>query len=632
MQLFDKKFLKSKYTAIFSIILSSITVMAINLSLSQPVIPQNVIDLEIYNFSFFRLLVNFVYSIEPPTWFSVLLCVPLAYFYNEIFFKQRNRKISFIIITLSAFIIFFFLICSSFNDVASWDLVFANKKTFLKSIFKTLGLTPLLYIVLDYLLNKTFIIEDINDTNFKSIKIIAYTTLFFMLCWGVYFILLYPGCLTRDATDQIAQIFNNRDVCWSNDAIVLLDENVILNNHHPMLYTVILRFILWIARCINSYSMAFQFLCFIQALLMALSFSYMIYVMKKHGLKRNYVLIAVLFCAFNPLFPIYAMTIVKDTIFCIVFLLTAVQLYELFTVKNIALLRLILFSLTIVAILFTKNNSSYILLTVILGVVFLLWKKKKKLFKITASILIPLLVVQIGFINILYPILKISPGSKREMLSVPFVQTARYIKEYPDEISNDDAIAIAKVLNCDNDIKKLANWYKPELADSVKNKFNKYSTNEDLLKYFKVWGKGLIKHPGLYIETYLNLHHGWFSFEGSDYDTYATVAKTRIDEVIPFENSTGNASMRELVNNGMDFLKKNPFATIFLELSTYTWLYLFLLFYGLKHKNKNSLVVILLPVVNYLVYFIGPIAYMRYAMPMVCTAPFYIFITLKNKD
>lgn len=111
--------------------------------------------------------------------------------------------------------------------------------------------------------------------------------------------------------------------------------------------------------------------------------------------------------------------------------------------------------------------------------IFLLTKKKKRYL---AASLFCLIFVWIGYNNIFLPLSGVQPGSKREMLSVPFQQTARYINCYPDEVTQEEKNAIDKVL----DYEHIADNYNPEASDQVKNTFNENATNEELKNYFRV--------------------------------------------------------------------------------------------------------------------------------------------------
>lgn len=70
----------------------------------------------------------------------------------------------------------------------------------------------------------------------------------------------------------------------------------------------------------------------------------------------------------------------------------------------------------------------------------------------------------LGYNKVLLPSLEIANTSVREMLSVPFQQTARYAKYYGDEISEEDKEIIDKVLGYDD----LGERYEPDLSDKVK--------------------------------------------------------------------------------------------------------------------------------------------------------------------
>ncbi len=150
-----------------------------------------------------------------------------------------------------------------------------------------------------------------------------------------------------------------------------------------------------------------------------------------------------------------------------------------------------------------RNNGSYILIPtdIVLLIVY------RKYWKQTAiSTLTPLFIFIVLISNVLYPALKIAPGSKREMYSVPFQQTARLVKEHGDEIPQEDRDIINKVLAYD----KIAERYNPELSDKVKATYKKYSTSEDMSQYLNVWAKWLFIYPDVYIQATMNNCYGYF--------------------------------------------------------------------------------------------------------------------------
>ena len=94
-------------------------------------------------------------------------------------------------------------------------------------------------------------------------------------------------------------------------------------------------------------------------------------------------------------------------------------------------------------------------------------------------------------------------------LSIPFQQTARYVRDYGYEISEEDAEIISRALDYEN----LAEKYDPITSDPVKYTYHA-ETTEDLTAYFGLWFRQLLKHPGSAVEATMNNAYGWFYQEG----------------------------------------------------------------------------------------------------------------------
>ena len=85
-------------------------------------------------------------------------------------------------------------------------------------------------------------------------------------------------------------------------------------------------------------------------------------------------------------------------------------------------------------------------------------------------------------------------------------QTARYIRDYGDEVTDDERTAIEKVLDYD----AIAQSYMPELSDGVKQ-YYKNPGKGDLARYMLVWAKMLLKHPVCYFEATHANSHGYYT-------------------------------------------------------------------------------------------------------------------------
>lgn len=92
------------------------------------------------------------------------------------------------------------------------------------------------------------------------------------------------------------------------------------------------------------------------------------------------------------------------------------------------------------------------------------------------------------------------------MLSLPFQQTARFVRDYGQEIPAQEQEVIRKVLDYDN----LPSLYNPMTADPVKTTYRAGST-ADLAAYFRLWILQFFRHPLCYAEATWNQNYYLFA-------------------------------------------------------------------------------------------------------------------------
>lgn len=100
----------------------------------------------------------------------------------------------------------------------------------------------------------------------------------------------------------------------------------------------------------------------------------------------------------------------------------------------------------------------------------------------------------------------VQKDSPKEMLSLFFQQTARYVRDYGDDVTAEEKEAIAAVLDYD----KLPTAYNELTADPVKTTYHARTT-DDLAAYFKVWFTQFFKHPLCYVEATWNQNYYLFA-------------------------------------------------------------------------------------------------------------------------
>ncbi len=568
--------------------------------------------------------------------YSVYMLVIIAFFgFVYLIPKVSRRNIKWGI-PFSVIGALFILLCDSYFKINSWDKVFGSTTAFVTSCFKGIGIATLIFFVYD-IANRVNI-ERINVvSNGFDKKAFAKLTLIMIVCWVPYMIIMAPGGMGTDTRDQFAQILGNGEMSWSPGTVPREPSDILLTNHHPVAHTLLLGIFLKFGELIGSYFAGIELYCVLQSIVFAAALTYSVIKLQEYGMSKRLAKIVYLFFTLCPLFPLWGMTTFKDTPFAIMLLIVTLLLYdafkmpEKFTKSKYCLLALALFILMLV-----RNNSFYLVLILLPFAVIHFRKDKRFVLKIISVMLIPILLFKVGFTGAAFKLAGVNEGSPREMLSIPFQQTARYIVEFEDEITPEEEQNIRKILGGGElTLSDIAERYVPDRSDKVKGTYNKYATTDDLINYFKTWFAQLAKHPACYVEAFLNMNFSWFCFESNHDATYynGNTDKTIPDYLEGLDNPEVLDGARSAVSQMMNALDRIPIISCIFEFSFYTWCYVVIFLAMLMRKKYTELLVCLPIFANYAICFVGPVAYMRYVIPMVVCIPFVIFITFsRNKN
>lgn len=534
---------------------------------------------------------------------------------------------------LSLILAFFMIFGNSFMLVSSTLLVFKNIGYFIISLLMYIGYYNLFLIIISYIfrfIDKNNYDEVGNKKNNKIISLFKkhpflFSVVFIIICWLPYIISFYPIILSPDPSYQIKQFFGIRTKYA--DYSILIDDNVVITNHHPVTHTALLGGCLKLGELMGNDNLGLFFYSIIQITFLVTTLAFSIYYMQKMNLKTKYLFVVLLLYALVPMFPLYAMSGVKDVIFGTLIFLYLIFLHNYIKVKgDYKWWQYILIILLLILICLFRNNGIH---TLILSLPFLLFVVRKK----WKEILIVMICV-FGFYGvfdkIVLPYFKITPGSIRETLSVPFQQTARLVKYHSDDLTSEQIEVIDKILGYDD----LAERYNPELSDPVKNEYNKYATNEDLKEYFKVWFSGLIKHPGTYIEATMNNTYGYFYPEKTNWYVYYKYDDRIVEDGFSYSyNSLG--TLRNVLSNYAVCFPYIPVIGLISNIGFNVWIILVLLTYAIYKKLYKNIVILSPVLALILVCILGPAnTYFRYALPFIFAMPFIfaVFLEKQSKD
>ena len=239
-----------------------------------------------------------------------------------------------------------------------------------------------------------------------------------------------------------------------------------------------------------------------------------------------------------------------------------------------------------------RNNGIYVaVLTLIILAIY-----KRKEFLYLGVLLLFVLTTYIGYDKVLLPALKIPAGSVREQLSVPFQQTARYVKEHEKEISEEEKEKIDKVLGYDT----------------------------------------FLLHPATYLEATLNNTYGyfypdtsnWYIYSGKNYNKLITE-----DNLVNYHYNKLSFLRTVLSGYGIMF-PYLPVVGLLSNIGFSAMALLTIIVYLLCSNEKKYIIAMLPSFLSLLICFISPAnTYFRYSMPFVFLIPFYtsyVYLMLRN--
>ena len=536
-------------------------------------------------------------------------------YYKKYLYSLKYNKFFYV---LSFLFSLFMIVGYSYDTTNSSDLLFGSFFLFMLSVLKLIGyfifFNVTINLIFEFLKNHNFpdfkkknkLLEYFNEHPF----LFSFIVLF--VCYLPYIIVYYPAVINYDAANQIKEVMGIHTRYM--DSVVLINENVFITNFNPVLHTLLLGGLFKFGYNIGSVNFGLFLYSIVQISIVILTFSYAIYFMKTRGVKNKYLIISLLIFSLVPVFPMYAMTTVKDVIFSCLVLLLVIYIYK-FIVANVFKRDYFIFFFIILFMMLFRNNGLYILILVFPFLIIALKDKRKGL------ILIFILSICSYFgYNKLLTYFEISNTSIREALSIPFQQTARLVKYKEEIIDEVDKKAIDVIL----DYNTLAERYEPDLSDNVKNKYNKYATSEDLKRYFIVWFKYLFKEPMIYIDATLNNVYGYFYPNTGQWYLYNTY-NTKLKEAGFDYHFNDLDIIRKAFSGFSNAYSRIPLLGVIVNIGFTTWTYLFLLCSLIITKNKKYIFTLLPGFVLLLTCIAGPAnTYFRYILPLTFTLPILI--------
>ncbi len=324
--------------------------------------------------------------------------------------------------------------------------------------------------------------------------------------WMPQAIIRYPGAVIFDTVHQLQEFFGDLPFTAMN----------------PPSHTALIGWFVQLGDWLGCAHFGFFMVTLLQMIALSWILAWLLCVLQR--LKMPAPLIwGMLACnALLPTYSAYVTTVLKDTACTIGVLLFMIQTALLVIRPEIFWEKkgrgLILWAASgAAAILMRKNGIGMVAPTMAVAGVYALLREKKRT---AATAWLPLisgvlaLGIALGSLEWVTAQYDVGGGSVREVLSIPFQQTARVLREH--EVPQEEIDIINEVL----DAGIVGDLYVSHVADDVKNTYREDATAQELAAYIKVWGKQLLRYPSTNIDALYGMIHTIFSPTGFHDDFY----------------------------------------------------------------------------------------------------------------
>lgn len=539
------------------------------------------------------------------TFLPLLVFLALAYFFRR---NQKNVIRNKRTVVLACFFAVCYVVGKSYAAYGDDSLLTANPFQIFFACFSILGLTLLFWNALAFLQAKLDTCSF--DGQESDSRIWKKCTLLILAGWLPFVIAYFPGSLPWDPMEQV-RMYRKVDA---------------LNNHFPLLTTFLMGWSYDLGTKFGNFSIfGYQLL---QVIVGAVAFGLVCRKLLAWRLPRNMVYLTAAFYALCPIWSTAEASTMKEYLYFPVFVLFLMVYIEIWEkrAKPVRKKMLLEYLLLALLLLLIRSEGIYIVLFSTLFLAVAMWKQKKKALGLMALCII-LFLGNRAYTSALDHAGLISGYDKREAYSVVFQCTARYIREYETEVTEEERSVIDAVLNYE----EIKTNYTPGNADPVKNTYR--TPDEESWKSFqKTWLRMFFKHPKVYFDAAMALLQGYF-LPGYHFPTKEVYYLYNRDHEgdLPVTYWFGD-EVRACFESYVNLWKNGPVTSLLFNAGIYTWAMLWAC-WNLFRKGRFAVAVGLVPPLLVLgICCISPVTgLLRYAMPYIACVPLMIGYSIKEQ-
>ncbi len=372
------------------------------------------------------------------------------------------------------------------------------------------------------------------------------------LCWLPWLVANFPGGAYWDTYYQIWQTFPGSHPI----SIIPFGEHgpdtvtdAYFCDHHPLLDTLIYGAFAQVSQALTGAwqagSLAFVTL---QGGLTALALTAACARLRRWGAPRGAVLAAYGFFCLAPFVSTWALTMVKDSLFSLVYVPYFLLLGEVVRTRG-AVLRpgrrralAWLVGLGVLLCLMKKTGLFVVVPTALVAA--LAYRQCWRAFALQAASCAAVMALVLPLV--VFPLMSVAPGGKQETLGPLLQQTAAYVAAHSGETTEQERAAIDAVVPYD----ELASLYEWSCHDNVKYEFRLDASLGDIASYVGVWAAQGLRHPETYFAAFMGVASGYVA-PVQTLNIRSTTCETTIDNVLVLYNPDALDPLREGMAGGV---------------------------------------------------------------------------------
>ena len=435
-----------------------------------------------------------------------------------------------------------------------------------------------------------------------------------MLLWIPAFLAHFPGSLSADAGRVLQQYTG--EIAWTSD--------------HPPTYTLLLGSLVTLGAHIGGDAFGLFLYTAVQTLFLSFAMAYSISALHQEGVPSPVRHCLLALYAFLPMAMDNAVNIIKDIPYAAAFLLFCVLTTRalLHTEESRRSLRWWLgYGFLSLSILLLRHNGILVVFPTALVLFVRYLKLSTHRQRWLQTLLFLPVVLAMLFNSVLVPRFAYQPESTPDTLGITIQQTARILKNSPQDATATDLSVINRILQADI----LGASYSPKSSDPVRKLFRYFDdhTTADVVAYLGIWAKLCTIHP-------LTAFHAAWSLNGGfldPFDTTNIAVGKMLDATSPkyphafnFVLPEGITALQERLLNLEAIYRSLPFVSWLQSVGWFIWLG-FITWYLISRTSKKALRWTLLPLFMTLFACLlsaGFVSGSRYALPIVYTSPWLL--------